>query len=637
MWSQIRVFRQLMSKSACVSILLFFTAGTAIAQVPLPTSTSSHFSGSGNCQTCHSASGSQMVENGIDISPTGAWMSSMMANSSRDPLWRAKVEAEVEAHPELQGLIEDRCTRCHAPMLNEQDEVDGIPETSFQGAIDTWNGRDGISCTLCHQIDSGNLDSETSWSGGYVIGDEAVIYGPYEDPLVMPMQNMTGFTPAHGEHMGDSALCATCHTLFTPYLDDEGQIAGEFPEQTPYLEWRNSDYSEQGIHCQDCHMPLAESPQDIAVMPPWDTTLREPFFVHQFVGGNAWMLQLLRDHGEALGVAAPEEQFDRSIQWTRAMLASSLEMTAELEDEGDSVAFDLHLRNLSGHKLPTGIPLRRLWVRLRAWQGEELVFESGSWDDEGRITGLDPGHEPHHDRISDPGQVAVYEGIMGDVNDEETYTLLRASQFLKDNRLPPAGFHSDHEDYEHTVIAGAALQDPDYNREGAQEGTGADVIHYRLPGDVDRVEAQVLYQSVTPALIDYFGTLESPRIVEFLEYYEAQGNEPEVVAIEEWSTTSVEQGSALPSGWRLGTPWPNPFNDSAQVELALDHPAKVRLSLVNLLGQEFGQLHSGTLDRGTHRFRIEAPAGDRRWASGRFFLQAIVDGKRQVRPMTLLR
>ncbi|MEZ4765321.1 MAG: hypothetical protein R3C26_19700 [Calditrichia bacterium] len=39
----------------------------------------------------------------------------MMANA-KDPLFRAKVSAEVAENPALQAVIEDKCTTCHAPI-----------------------------------------------------------------------------------------------------------------------------------------------------------------------------------------------------------------------------------------------------------------------------------------------------------------------------------------------------------------------------------------------------------------------------------------------------------------------------------------------------------------------------------------
>jgi len=55
------------------------TSGTA-----LTTFTTNDFSGSGNCAMCHSG----IVDSiGQDVSMDKQWRSTMMANSSKDPLW----------------------------------------------------------------------------------------------------------------------------------------------------------------------------------------------------------------------------------------------------------------------------------------------------------------------------------------------------------------------------------------------------------------------------------------------------------------------------------------------------------------------------------------------------------------------
>jgi hypothetical protein len=40
----------------------------------------------------------------------------MMANATRDPFWQAKVRSELNRTPELSQAINDKCSRCHAPM-----------------------------------------------------------------------------------------------------------------------------------------------------------------------------------------------------------------------------------------------------------------------------------------------------------------------------------------------------------------------------------------------------------------------------------------------------------------------------------------------------------------------------------------
>mgnify|MGYP001815347116 CR=1 FL=1 len=85
--------------------------------------TTSHFSGSGNCSQCHDG---LTDTSGEDVSIVKDWGASMMANSAKDPFWRAKVATELARNPQLSTVINDTCTKCHAPMANyEINEVQG--------------------------------------------------------------------------------------------------------------------------------------------------------------------------------------------------------------------------------------------------------------------------------------------------------------------------------------------------------------------------------------------------------------------------------------------------------------------------------------------------------------------------------
>ena len=77
---------------------------------------STHFSGSANCSQCHDG---LRDEKGKDISIVKNWSTSMMANATRDPYWRAKVASELHRNPSVSDEINDKCSRCHAPMANE--------------------------------------------------------------------------------------------------------------------------------------------------------------------------------------------------------------------------------------------------------------------------------------------------------------------------------------------------------------------------------------------------------------------------------------------------------------------------------------------------------------------------------------
>ena len=186
------------------------------------------FTSAATCgEACHKADSTTMTLNGEDISPGTQWKHSVMAQAFNDPYWQAAVEDEVESFPHLTGLIEDTCTNCHAPMgsthAHQADtsllDVNGYYR--FDTAKSENHSREGVSCTLCHQIDAGNLGTSASFSGKFEIADSSDpnykrIYGQYGSPVGNNMNMQTGHRPTEGQFISGSALCATCHTLYTP-------------------------------------------------------------------------------------------------------------------------------------------------------------------------------------------------------------------------------------------------------------------------------------------------------------------------------------------------------------------------------------------------------------------------------------
>ena len=98
----------------------------------LPSATSDFFSGSGNCEQCHRSNGTVLTINGEDVSPPTHWRSTMMSNAAKDPLWRAKVSAEVFENPQLQTVIETKCTTCHAPLAHREAFMNGATIIQLQ-------------------------------------------------------------------------------------------------------------------------------------------------------------------------------------------------------------------------------------------------------------------------------------------------------------------------------------------------------------------------------------------------------------------------------------------------------------------------------------------------------------------------
>ncbi len=468
------------------------------------------------------------ASDGESIAPFALWQASMMAHSAQDPYWRAKVRFETAENPKFQRNIEDRCLSCHAPMQQYERRV--AAATLGLDEIDS-SGSEGVSCTLCHQITAERLGQPESFSAGFVIRDDGRIYGPHPNPFFMPMRMHTGFTPTEGPHTLDAALCGTCHTVITPTIDEHGEIIGEFLEQAPYLEWSLSSYPRQGVTCQSCHMPQLRDDQGqplaqyIAHRPPGGpfppTSPRKPFGQHFFVGGNVQMLSMLQQF------LPPEAQTLRgSIEQTRKSLRGALTLEVAASLQSTTLLTRVKLINRTGHKLPTAYPSRRLWLHLTVrGPAGQTVFESGSYDPQtGEIQGVgEPGfsaYEPHHAIITNPGQVAIYEAELGDAAGRPTVALLRAGQFLKDNRILPQGF--DLSSQLPPGIDPAALAspgtagDPDFL-------PGSDTVEFRVNvGQANgpfQVFVEVLYQTIKPSHLAGMQASRSADEAAFLQLF----------------------------------------------------------------------------------------------------------------------
>jgi hypothetical protein len=531
------------------------------------------FTDAETCSGCHRASSDQdpaiaavirfpLQDSGNDISPGNQWRHSMMGQSFSDPYFRAAVEDEVSAFPALAGQVEDKCLTCHSPMAHThahqtnsdltQDVTCSDPDGCYRLATANTedHAREGVSCTLCHQVKDDKLGMAGSFSGNFSISDAAdldamTIYGPYQNPHPggsIAMFNNSGYTPTFGSQVTGSGHCATCHTLYTPTIDvDTGIPTGnDFLEQGPFLEWKNSVYftgANQEQQCQDCHMPdpmPGVYTSRIAVRPNGTVNIlwpeRMPFYTHSMVGGNAYMLELLSDNRAALGIdtSTTVDGFDVKVAETQGLLQSAAALAVNrFERSGDELLVDVLLTNKTGHKLPTAYPSRRMWVYLTVRDaGNRVVLESGAPDPDGHIStdasrltadclarNKQPGFtnagcfEPHRDVIDDAAQVAIYETVLGDTNDDITHVLLHSASYLKDNRLPPEGFTNLQADLiEPQTKPSGIVNDSDFNTVNLQEGSGTDTVHYRVtvndPGAAYTVDVRLLYQAIQPGFID---------------------------------------------------------------------------------------------------------------------------------------
>ncbi len=519
--------------------VLFWSANLVPAQLPVreggrvlePMETFFHTSD--RCLACHNG---MSTPSGEDVSIGFAWRPTMMANSSRDPYWLAGVRREIIEHPESRAAIEDECSICHMPMTRYRAH-----STGHEGGIfshfpydptkeEDRLARDGVSCSLCHQITADKLGTRESFVGGFVVAAGRLSgsrpeYGPYnvDAGRARIMRTSTGgFQPTESDHVRQSELCATCHTLYTQALGPQGKIVGELPEQMPYQEWLHSAYRESRS-CQSCHMPEVEEPVPIT---PVFGEPRPGAARHTFVGANFFMLRLLNRHRSELGVDALSQELDAAAGRTINSLKQSA-ATVSITDAGlrdGRLEANVAVQNLGGHKFPSAYPSRRAWLHVTIRDaGGSVLLESGAFERSGLIQGNDNDanperFEPHYREITRPDQVQIFEAIMVDHAGGVTTGLLNAVNYIKDNRLLPRGFDKETAGRD-IAVQGDAARDSDF------DGKGDSIRYLVATGGAQgpfEIEAELWYQPISYRWAQNLRRFDSAETKRFLEYYEAE-------------------------------------------------------------------------------------------------------------------
>ncbi len=467
-----------------------------------------------------------------------------MANSARDPYWQASVRRETIDHASHSAEIQDECSACHMPMTQKIARAAGgqgavfahLPIAKDDSPLQRL-AADSISCTVCHQIAPDKLGTRDSFNANFVLkptpaDGTRLVFGPFvvDAGRQTIMRSVTGFGQAEGAHIKQSELCASCHTLITQAFGPGGEVVGSLPEQMNYQEWQHSDFNREQRSCQSCHMPSVQGPVRVASVLGED---REGLARHLFVGGNAFMVRMLNRYRTELGVEAEPHELEATA---KATLRQLREDTASIslsrtERAGGTLRFDVDVRNLSGHKFPTGYPARRTWLHVTVKDGlGKTIFESGAVNEAGLIQGNDNDadalmFEPHYEEITSPLQVQIYEPILGDRSNAPTTGLLSATQYLKDNRLLPRGFDKATADPEIGVYGGAA-RDSDF-------AGGGDRVRYVVDSAAGSgpllIEAELRYQSIGYRWAHNLEKYDAAEPRQFVSYYNALSGGSSVV------------------------------------------------------------------------------------------------------------
>jgi hypothetical protein len=577
------------------------------------------------CKGCHGhdpLGNANVTLDGIDINLFDDWETSMMGLAGVDPLWKAKVRHEVMTNPGHATELQNLCTSCHAPMGHFAAFFKGQDHYTLEDHQNDSLGLSGVGCLGCHSIGQNGLGNR--FTGDIPYDTNRVAYGPFTNPMVGPMQLYINIKPTYSDHVSQGRFCSPCHTLISNTVDLEGNPTGNsFVEQATFHEWLNSSYPAQGTTCQTCHMPQIEDPIKIA---NGYTALqgRSPFNLHTFAGANSFMVDLIKRNKTALGVNANDANFDSTLAAiTRNLRYNTL--NAELsfpEIANDSLSFELMLTNKSGHKFPSGYPSRRAFVEFKVTtETGENLFTSGSFGSDGEIINYGGVVEPHHDVIRSENQVQIYEMNMGDVNGNFTTVLERASMYLKDNRLPPLGFTNQHASYDTMRVVGDAENDVDFNRNGSTQGTGKDIVHYKIglngySGPLN-VTAKVYYQTVPPEWLSEMRLLDAPEISNFLTMFDASENTPVLVAGDSLMNISNPLST---DALRVKAPvfYPNPVMVNSGMNMQFTNKPN-SMKLFSIAGQE---MPVSWRRLGSNLWHINLPS-----ATGVYILQVESQGK----------
>ncbi|HEY4047218.1 MAG TPA: hypothetical protein VGM27_10180 [Acidobacteriaceae bacterium] len=498
------------------------------------------FRTSDRCVACHNG---MKTSAGEDISIGKQWRASIMANSSRDPYWQGSVRRESIDHPESKQAIQDECSICHMPAVRLADRDAGRHTEAFaRFPVQIFPkgdraAEDGVTCSVCHQIEKKGLGTDATFVGKVVIAKadkngERPEYGPFDidkgHRTVMHSSTAT-YLPTHGDQVRDSGLCGSCHTLYTSALGPDGAKLATFPEQMPFLEWQHSAYQTKQT-CQDCHMP--EVKEAVAVTALYGQP-REGMHRHVFVGSNFVVEGMLQDHRDELATAALPEEMDSAMKRTADFLKTqAAKVTIDsIARTADSVAVEVHVENFGGHKLPTAYPSRRAWLHVVLKDGNgRVVFESGALNPDGSIVGNDNDEdplkfEPHYREITSPQQVEIYEPILKDSQGNVTTGLLKAVGYLKDNRLLPHGFDKATA-VKDIAVTGGAADDPNFT------DTGSTVRYVVSTGSATgpfNVEAELWFQPIGFRWAHNLAPYKATEPQRLVRYYESAARKSAMV------------------------------------------------------------------------------------------------------------
>jgi hypothetical protein len=280
------------------------------------------------------------------------WSNSMHAKAIEDPVFKSDY---LHALDERGESIRPYCLYCHSPVIRYTGDI----------YLKNQISHEGVNCDFCHSVQLVDLKNPKN---PFKVNPGTTEYGPYKN--ASSTAHLTEYSELHTK----SEFCAGCHQLINSY--------GVLVLGT-YSEWKQSHYPDINVQCQNCHMPKVPG------MPTVDPKVKKSqlnMTSHLFLGGHS---EINLEHA--------------------ATLKTDLKI-----DQGKALVTVFVTNAESGHKLPTGIPARKIILQVR------LLDKKGEKIDQ---------------------KEKVYQKILldqkGEVLTESYRMILDAASVLSDNRIAP--------------------------------------------------------------------------------------------------------------------------------------------------------------------------------------------------------
>ncbi|WP_198671109.1 hypothetical protein [Oceanibium sediminis] len=478
-------------------------------------------------------------------------------------------------------------------LMGPYSDVRQKPMQNAMGITPVHNDyiKDSEMCGTCHTINLPNVDAATDIPlPGFTDGEQAI--------LNQAAANAVKFLADQYGATYREPLAGFQHSV----------------EQATFLEWQNSEFADEATaqSCQDCHMKSnfqtpdgdisidqvvtqiatiqdANLPAVPNILPrdEIDVPFRDDYKRHNFVGLNAFMVEMLSQFDEEMGLGARDPM---TYATTGAQLALDT-MAIQARDETADVKIEslseangtleavVSVDNKTGHRLPSGVGFRRAFLEVRVTDASGAqLWCSGCTNGAGVIIGPDGQplltefldvvpegatealYQPHHDVIDDQTQVQIYEELTQNAKKEFTTSFVHRVYHPKDNRLLPWGaaepgteaFRKRFGDSEVTAAFMKATMPEGRaeNDEGLKQGKDELTYRIALPEGVDPADVTVsatLYSQAIPPyyLKQRFETAPDGPATQRL-YYLASRLKTEGTLIENWKMRVQGDSAKLP-------------------------------------------------------------------------------------------